>query len=52
MVYLKIDGRYKTLKEISQMYNISLDLIRGRYLQGVRDIEKLTAPKWDKWNKS
>lgn len=51
MVYIKINGRYKTLKEIAIEYDVPLDLIKGRWSNGVRDIEKLIAPKWDKWRK-
>jgi hypothetical protein len=51
MVYIKVNGRYKTLKEISQETQVSLKLIQGRYQQGIRDLASLTEPKWESLKK-
>lgn len=51
MIYIKDErGRYRTLKEIAEKYNVPLDLVKGRANHGVRDLEKLIQPKWGKWN--
>jgi hypothetical protein len=44
---MKIDNRYLTLKEIAAKYNISLQLLRGRYQRGIREIEELIQPKYE-----
>jgi hypothetical protein len=41
MVYLTVNGKLKTLKELSIEYNIPLQLIRGRYANGIRNFEEL-----------
>lgn len=51
MIYIKDKGKYKTLKEIALEYNVSLNLIKGRCTQGIREVEKLIAPKYAKWSK-
>jgi hypothetical protein len=48
VVYVKDkNGVYKTLKELSADYNVSLKLMQGRYTNGVRDVKDLTQPKHD-----
>lgn len=51
MIYLKINNKYLTLKEIAIEYNVNIELLRGRYRAGIRDLNELIAPKHNKWNK-
>lgn len=51
MIYVKDkDGKYKTLKEISFEYNVPLNLVKGRWANGVKEIDKLIVPKHARWN--
>lgn len=51
MVYVKDEkGKLKTLKDIAIDYNVPLNLVQGRWNNGVRDLEKLIQPKWGKWD--
>lgn len=45
MVYVFVKGKAKTLKEISSEYDVSLNLIKGRYTRGIRDLKELIQPK-------
>ena len=47
MIYIKIDGRYKTVKEIAAESDISPRLVYARYMKGIKDIKKLTEPKYE-----
>jgi predicted DNA-binding protein YlxM (UPF0122 family) len=48
MHYVKMNsGELLSLKEIAEKYNVSLRLIEGRYYRGIRDISKLTQPKYE-----
>lgn len=42
MVYLKVNNRYKTLKEIALEHNVPLKYVRARYSKGIRGIAELT----------
>lgn len=46
MIYIKVDGHYKTLKEIALENNISIKLVMGRYGSGKRNLADLIKPKW------
>ncbi len=45
MVYVKIKGRYKTLKEIAEEYNVEKSLVAARYCRGIRELKELIQPK-------
>lgn len=45
MIYLKIEGKYMTIKEIAEKYNMPLGLISYRVRKGVRDVNELIQPK-------
>lgn len=47
MIWIKINGKYKTIKEISTDTNISPKLIYARYKKGITDIKELTQPKYE-----
>jgi DNA-directed RNA polymerase specialized sigma24 family protein len=47
MTFVKIEGRYMTIREISEKYNVPLNLIRARIARGIRDINELTQPKYE-----
>jgi hypothetical protein len=49
MVYIKDKGKYKTLKELAAEYKTPLELIKGRFTHGIRDVDKLVEPKWARW---
>ena len=52
VVYLKDkDTQYVTLQDIAIKYNVSLQLVQGRYRTGIREIEELIKPKWAKWER-
>jgi hypothetical protein len=46
MIYVKVDGRYKTLKEIAIENNLPVKLVMGRHQSGKRDLAELIKPKW------
>lgn len=49
MVYIDDNGRLKTLKELAEKYDVPLELIRGRWNRGMREIEELIQPPvWTK----
>lgn len=46
MLYIKdTNGRYKTLKELAEKYDLPVKLIRGRHMRGLRTVEELTQPQ-------
>ena len=51
MIWIKVDGKYKTVKEISMDSKISPRLIYARYKKGIKDIKELTQPKYEMMRK-
>jgi hypothetical protein len=47
MIYIKVKNKYKTVKDIAIEYNVSSKLVYARYLRGIKDIKKLTEPKYE-----
>ena len=47
MIYIKVNGRYKTTKEIATKYNISPQIVYRRYKAGITELEKLIQPKYE-----
>ena len=47
MIFIKVKGKYKTVKDIAAEYNISSKLIYARYSRGIKEIEKLIEPKYE-----
>jgi hypothetical protein len=47
MIYIKINGQYKTVKEIATKYNLSPKLVYNRYKKGITNLEKLIQPKYE-----
>jgi uncharacterized protein (DUF111 family) len=47
MIYIKVKGKYKTVKDIAAEYNVSPRLIYARYMRGIKEIEKLVQPKYE-----
>lgn len=47
MINIKIEGKYMTLKEIAEKYNVPRKLIANRFARGVRELNELIQPKYD-----
>lgn len=47
MTFIKIDGRYLTIREIAEKYEMPRNLIATRIARGIRDIKELTQPKYE-----
>lgn len=47
MTYIKIEGKYMTLKEIAEKYDMPIKLIQFRASKGITDINELTQPKYE-----